>query len=62
MIFQWYSYAYIYTVPTEKGKKNIDIYSPFYFVKRIERREVDKFTDETWLVAQQQEKEGNIEI
>jgi hypothetical protein len=31
-------------------------------VKRIERREVDKFTDETWMVALQQEKEGNIEI
>ena len=49
-------------MPTEKGKKVLDAYSPYYFVKRITKREITKFQDETWIIAVQQEKEGNIKI
>jgi len=60
--YSFYKYAYIYTEPTAKGKKALDAYSPYYFVKRIAKREINKFQDETWLVILQQEKEGNISV
>jgi hypothetical protein len=34
----------------------------FYCVKRIHKREVEKFTDDTWMIALSQELEGNISI
>jgi hypothetical protein len=50
-LYWFYKYAYISTQPTDKGKKNLDAYSPYFFVKRINKREIPKFNDETWLIA-----------
>jgi hypothetical protein len=52
-LYFFYKHACVYTEPTAKGKLNLDVYSPYYFVKRIQRREINKFKDETWLIIMQ---------
>lgn len=52
----------ISTEPTEKGKKELDIYHRLYCTKRIFNRKFVDFKDETWLKVKKAEKMGLITI
>lgn len=48
--------------PTLKGNKELDIYNPYFLVKRINRRPASEFTDDLWLKMMKCEREGLIKI
>ena len=50
------------TEPTLKGNKELDIYHPYYIVKRINRRPPNEFQDDLWLKMLKCERDGLIKI
>lgn len=51
------------TNPTEKGKKDLDIYHPHFFVKRMRvTRPLKELRDDTWLVVLEEERKNRIEV
>ena len=51
----------ISTEPTIKGK-SIDVTSPNFIVKRINKRPISEFTDDLWLMIESCEKDGLIKV
>jgi transcriptional accessory protein Tex/SPT6 len=56
----YFEKATIFTEPSEKGKKELDLNSPYYIVKRIVRRPIKTFNDELWIMVNKCEKMGLI--
>jgi len=50
------------TEPTLKGNKELDIFNPYYIVKRINRRPPGDFQDDLWLKMMKSEKDDLIKI
>lgn len=50
------------TEPTLQGNKELEIFNPYYIVKRISRRPPKEFQDDLWLKMMKGEKEGLIKI
>ena len=50
------------TEPTNKGRKDLDVTSPNYIVKRINRRPIGLFVDDLWLRIASCEEDGLITV
>ena len=54
--------CYVYTNPTEEGKKQLDVFHPSFRTKRIRERPIKTFNDDLFLDVIQREKEKLIEV
>ena len=58
----YYDNVTLSTEPTLQGNKELDIFNPYYIVKRISRRPPKEFQDDLWLKMVKGEKEGLIKV
>jgi transcription elongation factor SPT6 len=58
----YYERAYVSTIPTAKGQKEINSEHIYASIKRLSKKPVSKFTDTQFLTILKAEKEGYIKV